>query len=156
MDKDNTLPARQPPPVLVFANSSATNAIIDWQPTTDEASSTLYQARTPSPSPSAAIRPKSVNPITCSSAGIFCDMFHNCGEFGCPKPRVLRFHSHCGWQRMLRWPHTTEMEGESEGAGVAAVDKLPLDKQPTQNVPQRGVSSSRLWHSLTRVYLASP
>lgn len=25
-------------------------------------------------------KPKSVNPITCSSAGIFCDMFHNCGS----------------------------------------------------------------------------
>jgi len=35
---------------------------------------------TPYPSHIHVTKPKSVNPITCSSAGIFCDMFHNCGS----------------------------------------------------------------------------
>lgn len=115
---------------------------------------------------SASTRPKSVNPITCSSAGIFCDMFHNSMRVS-----LSCASSHC-CQRMLRWPHTHThrqlcvyvcvcvgdgiAHGVYQFASAQSTSLSSSDPGSTSVGPTHHVGRGRRhWHSLTRVYLAA-
>lgn len=95
------------------------------------------------PLPLPPLRPKSVNPITCSSAGIFCDMFHNSMRVS-----LRCASSHC-CQRMLRWPHTHTLTQTVTMLCVCggwhcpwrlSICQCPVHFTPLRSPPQFGIN----------------